>query len=530
MSSPRSRAVSAAPLPIGSRLKQLSTKVDLYLVAALLIGLIVRVWQFGEIPPGLNQDEASTAYDAFSILHYGVDRNGSHNPLVLISWGSGMYGLASYLEMPFIAIFGLTVTAARLVFLFAGLASLPIFYYLMRDAVDVRTARIGVALLAISPWHIMNSRWALDSSMFPLVFLVGVYLLVRSFRNERWLIPAFAVIALSLYGYGTAYVAVPVFLALCLGYGLWFKTWSWKTAGFASLTFSIVALPIALYVLINTFHWKTIETPFFTIPRLTGVPRYQTMSNLDIAGNIATATKLMITQDDGLIWQAIPPFGFMYRFTTILAVFGLGLLCHRIYTNRSSFQPSFVFAAWSVAGIVLCAFLSVNVNRANIVMFPFIACTAIAVSYLWKYRIAAGALVVAFAIAFIAFLVNYFGPYRDNAARAFYTSFGDAISYAAAQTQGQICVTGDVNMPYIYVLFYTKADPRTFASTVQYDNPGAEFQQVASFDRYTFGLGRCPADTQAVIATTAEAQQVNVPGFARKDFELYTVFTRTGSA
>ena len=130
-------ARSDVSLPIGStgRLKQLSTRVDLYLVAALLVGFIVRVWQFGEIPPGLNQDEASTAYDAFSILNYGVDRNGSHNPVVLISWGSGMYSLASYLEMPFIAIFGLSATAARMVFLLAGLASLPIFYYLLRDAI-----------------------------------------------------------------------------------------------------------------------------------------------------------------------------------------------------------------------------------------------------------------------------------------------------------------------------------------------------------------------------------------------------------
>lgn len=527
-----SDAQSTLSLPSGNgdRLRNLSARVDLYLVAALLVGLLVRVWQFGEIPPGLNQDEASTAYDAFSILQYGVDRNGSHNPLVLISWGSGMYGLASYMEMPFIAIFGLSVTAARLVFLLAGLASLPIFYYMLRDAVDLRTARIGVALLAISPWHIMNSRWGLDSSMFPLVFLVGVYLLVRSYRNERWLIPAFAVIALSLYGYGTAYVAVPVFLALCLGYGLWFKKWSWKVAAYSVLTFSIVALPIALFVLINTFQWKTIETPFFTIPRLTGVPRFQTMSNLDIAGNIANATKLMITQDDGLIWQAIPLFGFMYRFTTVLAVFGLGLLCWRAYTNRDSFQSSFVIIAWSAAGMVLCAFLYVNVNRANIVMFPFIACTAVAVSYLWKYRVAVGALVAAFAIAFIAFVANYFGPYRNNAASAFYTSFGDAITYAAAQTQGQVCVTGDVNMPYIFVLFYTKEDPRTFSSTVRYDNPGAEFQRVASFDRYTFGLDRCRDDTEAVIATKAEAERINAPGFSRKDFELYTVFTKDGGA
>lgn len=506
--------------------KRFGDKIDLILVAAIVIGTAVRVWKFGEIPPGLNQDEASTAYDAFSILQYGVDRNGTHNPVVLISWGSGMYALASYMEMPFIALFGLTVTSARLAYLFAGLASLPIFYFFLRDAIDLRTARIGVALLAISPWHIMNSRWGLDSTMFPIVFLAGVWLLVRSFEKERWLIPAFGLIALSLYGYGTAYVAVPVFLVLCLAYGIWFKKWEWKTVAISVTTFVVVALPVTLYVLINTFHWRPIETPFFTIPRLTGVPRFQTMSNLDIMGNLGNAAQLMVTQDDGLIWQAIPDFGFMYRFTTVLAVLGLGILCHRVYTRRE-FDPAFVIIAWAIAGVVLCAFLYININRANIVMFPFIACTAIAVSFFWKYRLVAGAFAAAFGIAFIAFLNSYFGPYRNQAAAAYYASFGDAISYAAAQTRGQICVTSDVNMPYIFVLFYTKADPRTFNSTVRYDNPGAEFQTVASFDNYTFGLDRCPQDTQVVIATNDEAAALDAPGFERKAFERYTVFTRS---
>lgn len=513
-------------LPGSSGLARLADRVDIFFVAAMVVGIIVRVWQFGDIPPGLNQDEASTAYDAFSILNYGVDRNGSHNPVVLISWGSGMYSLASYLEMPFIALFGLTATAARLVFLVAGLVSMPLFYYLLRDSVDLRTARIGIALLAISPWHIMNSRWGLDSTMFPIVFLAGVFLLVRSFRNERYLIPAFGLIALSLYGYGTAYVTVPVFLALCLAYGLRFRKWPWKTIALSSVTFVIVALPIALFVMVNTFHWQTIKTPLFTIPRLTGVPRFQTMSNLDVAGNLSNAAHVMITQDDGLIWQAIPTYGFMYRFTTILAVIGLGLLCYRAFSKRE-FDASFVIVAWSAAGIVLCGFLYININRANIVMFPFIACIAVAVSYLWKYRIAAVAFVAAFGIAFIGFVTTYFGPYRAQAAGAFYASFGEAIDYAAAQTAGQICVTNDVNMPYIFVLFYTKEDPRKFSSTVRYENPGGEFQRVTSFDRYTFGLDRCPPETEVAIATKEEAQRIDAPGVTRKEFERYTVLTRT---
>lgn len=508
--------------------EQVGGRVDLVLIAALVVGALVRIWDFGSIPPGLNQDEASTAYDAFSILNYGVDRNGFHIPLVLNSWGSGMYALASYLQMPFIGVFGLSITSARLVFLVAGLVAIPVFFYLLRESVDLRTARIGAVLLAISPWHIMVSRWGLDSNLFPFVFLLGAACLVRSVKCERWLIPAFALIALSLYGYGTAYIAVPVFLVLCLAYGIWHKLWRAATIAWSIAAFTLVAVPIALYVMINRFGWNSIETPLFSIPRLTGVPRFESMSNVDVIDNLGVAIKLFVTQDDGLIWNSIPYFGIMYVFSTALAVPGLAILCYRIFARNgiNQFDPAFVMVAWSFAAMALCAFLPVNINRANIAMFPFIACTAVTVSWLWKHRWAAAALCVAFAVSFGAFLHTYFGSYRTQAAGAFYSSFGEAISYAAAQTQGEICVTGDVNMPYIFVLFHTKADPRKFSETVRYDNPGAEFQQVGAFDRYTFGLNRCPSGTDVVIATNAEAQQIRAPDFTPRTFERYTVFTR----
>lgn len=508
--------------------ERVGRRVDLVLLAAFLVGAVVRIWQFGSIPPGLNQDEASTAYDAFSILNFGVDRSGFHIPLVLNSWGSGMYALASYLQMPFIGIFGLNIPAARLAFLVAGLVAIPVFYYLLRESVDLRTARIGAVLLAISPWHIMVSRWGLDSNMFPFVFLLGAACLVRSIKSDRWLIAAFGLIAVSLYGYGTAYIAVPVFLGLCLAYGIRHRLWRAATIAWSVVTFTVLATPIALYVLINRFGWDSIQTPLFSIPRLTGVPRFQSMSNFDVLGNLWVAAKLFVTQDDGLIWNAVPHFGIMYVFSAALAVPGLAILCHRIYTRESAkeLDPSFVLVAWSIAAIVLCAFLSVNINRANIAMFPFIACTAVTVSYLWKYRWAAVVLAATFAISFGAFVFTYFGSYRNQAAGAFYASFGEAISYAAGQTQGDICVTGNVNMPYVFVLFNTAEDPNKFAATVRYDNPGAEFQQVGSFDRYTFGLDRCPVSTQAVIATNDEAQQAQAPGFTARAFERFTVFTR----
>ena len=77
------------------RMYTVGRRADPVLLSAMAVGLLVRAWAFGSIPPGLNQDEASTAYDAFCLIHYGMDRNGFHLPVMLVSWGSGMYSLAA---------------------------------------------------------------------------------------------------------------------------------------------------------------------------------------------------------------------------------------------------------------------------------------------------------------------------------------------------------------------------------------------------------------------------------------------------
>ena len=81
-------------------------------------------------------------------------------------------------------------------------------------------------------------------------------------------------------------------------------------------------------------------------------------------------------------------------------------------------------------------------------------------------------------------------------------------------------------MPYIFVLFYTKEDPRLFERTVHYDNLGAEFQSVSSFGRYRFGIGRCANSASAVVARADEAASLGRDQFAVKEFERFVVLLR----
>lgn len=160
-------------------------KNRIILIAILTIGFLSRLLLIESYPNALNVDEASSGYEAWSILNYGIDRNGNFLPIFLIAWGSGQNALYSYLMIPFVKILGLNMLSMRLPMAIAGCISLIVFYLLLKQIKDERTALIGVAFLAICPWHIMKSRWGLESNLFPELVLLATYFMVLSLKKQK---------------------------------------------------------------------------------------------------------------------------------------------------------------------------------------------------------------------------------------------------------------------------------------------------------------------------------------------------------
>ena len=233
------------------------------ILAAILLGAVVRAYAFGDVPPGMHQDEASAGYDAYALLYYGIDRNGFHNPAGLIAWGSGMFALVSYVAMPFIALLGLTPIAVRLPFLILGVASILMLAWLVKEIHGRTAAHIAALLLAIAPGPILMSRWALDANLMPPVLLAGVLTAVLALRR-LWLLPlSFAFFGLSLYAYGTAYIAVPVMLVMIVPYALRASTDDNRAPGGGAIGGRARRGAAPTYALVNFFKWDSIVTPLF---------------------------------------------------------------------------------------------------------------------------------------------------------------------------------------------------------------------------------------------------------------------------
>lgn len=497
-----------------------------------LLGAMIRLVYIGSIPPGLNQDEASIGYDAYAILHYGIDRNGIHLPVHLIAWGSGQNALYAYLSMPFILLFGLSPLSVRALSAVMGLLGMLFFYLIMHRLFASRTAGIAAMFfIAINPWHIMMSRWALESNLFPTLVLIAVYFLIKSFQEPKWIYGFTAVLALSLYAYGTAYFFVPVFALGVVILLLYSKKLKLRTLLWSGGLLVLLALPIFLFVLINHYDLQGITTRLFSIPKLT-MPRVEQISSVFGGQMLQTASdnakafgKILLSGDDGLPWNSIAPYGYAYPIALPFAVIGLVFMIHSLWTRRAESKPYAVVLLWLLSALLMACITNVNINRINIVFYPLIMLVTAGCIWLYrKVRIAGMLSAAAFAILFGFFITEYFRDFPERIGPAFYDSIGEAVQYAAEHSTGDIYVTNDVNMPYIYVLFYEKISPHDFLDSVNYANPGDAFQQVSAFGRYKFAKpGVLNMNSAYVYRNHTPLPESVMGGYTIKEFANYSV-------
>lgn len=503
-------------------------------VVLFVIGAIVRIVYAGVIPPGLNQDEASIGYDAFALLHYGMDRNGITLPVHLIAWGSGQNALYAYFSMPFIFLFGLNEWSVRAVSILFGVISMLVLYGIAKKLFHNKSmALLALFLIVISPWHIMMSRWALEANLFPSLVLIAVYCLLKGLEKPPWLFGFTFAMALSLYAYGTAYFFVPLFsivtaIILLASRKLKLTILLWHGG-----LLTILLLPILLFVFINRYDKEAISTPFLSIPKLT-VPRVEEVSSAFSGGSLQGMLhhfqqfmEIFLRQHDGLLWNAMPAFGYMYPIALPFIMIGIG---YTVYLSiKWKNMTHAIMAIWFVTAILMTFITDVNINRINIIFYPIILFTAGGLIWVQQYiRYFLKLAIPAFALYFLLFCWQYFNVFPENLSPMFYESFGEALQYASSETEETIYITQNVNMPYIYVLFYEQIDPRLFVDTVQYMNPGGAFQVVRSFDRYVFEEPSLrPGEEAAYVFRKSDPfpDKSQLQGYRLKEFKHFIVIS-----
>ncbi len=159
-----------------------------WLLGILLIAFALRVWHLPQTPPGLWYDEAYNAMDARWMAETG------DFPTFFVG-NNGREPLWHYLLLLSTSLLGNTPFAVRWVGALAGLITIPIIYRLtglllrpfVQNQAELRwLALTAAAWLAVSWWHLLNSRAGFRPILLPPLLMLSLYFFIKAIiPNKR---------------------------------------------------------------------------------------------------------------------------------------------------------------------------------------------------------------------------------------------------------------------------------------------------------------------------------------------------------
>jgi len=191
------------------------------------LSLLLCLPKYGQLPSGLNRDEAALGYNAYSLLKTGKDEWGKSWPINITSFGDQKLPGYIYTLIPFIAVFGLETWVVRLPSLLAGLIvivgmgliTIKLAKLVKRSTNWQLIASFAVMLLiAISPWHMHFSRVAYETHLAMAFFVSSVVGLLfaldikHKLLQQSLLIVAGLLAGLTLLTYHGYQIFTPLFL------------------------------------------------------------------------------------------------------------------------------------------------------------------------------------------------------------------------------------------------------------------------------------------------------------------------------
>lgn len=261
--------MDGSPTDMRKRIKALLTTHGLLLII-FLIGTIIRLWQLGEIPVGLHGDEASIGYSAYSLLKTGKDETGAKWPLAVNQFGDYRPAGYYYLDIPFIAAFGLTELAVRLPSAIFGSLYLLVFYALVQELFKKKSVSIlSTFLLSISPWHIIISRATSEGIVSSFLILLGTTVFLKAFRNrisKTLIFVSLCCFLTSFFFYHSARIFVPVFFPLLVVFSLFRSGKSLKQTIPFALIYAVLLAGVAFFLTSGGGTHRAMQVAVFSVP------------------------------------------------------------------------------------------------------------------------------------------------------------------------------------------------------------------------------------------------------------------------
>jgi 4-amino-4-deoxy-L-arabinose transferase-like glycosyltransferase len=501
------------------------------LAAIVIFAALLRFWQLDKLPNGIYSDEVSQGYNAYSLLKTGKDEFGVNWPISIRSFGDWKPPLQTYLMLPTIAAFGLNAWGIRLPSAILGTLTIPLMYFLTIELLQLqtnekneflnkyaKTIALGASfLLAISPWHIQESRSAMLVMVELFFFMLAVWAFLKSRSDSRWLLLSSMSWGLSLYSYYGMRLMAPLFVGFLLFFN---RDWIMKKSIRASVITSfilgiLVLIPLGLAFVrqpdvvfgraktVSIFYdkgvalrvWELIASEGSQINPavaqfLHNKPYYYTIDIIRRFWQHFDGRFLFLVGDKSPPFQ-IPNMGVVYIIDGVFILIGIIVLTRR-YPKLLQMLLGLIVISVLPASLT---FVTPATNRTFTMVVPLLVLSAIGLIYFYHQfknyqKICTTLCAVVYILCFSYFIYNYMIVLPTQYASEWHYGYDELYSYLQKEESRypEIVISAKISVPYIFLLYYQKIDPavaqKELVRSEKIDEFG--FEHVERYKNYQF--------------------------------------------
>lgn len=461
--------------------------IKLIFVLIVTIASLLRVYQLGNIPPGIHADEADTGYAAYNLLGTGLTQFGDFNPLALTEHNGGTHPpVYTYLLIPLIHFFDLNIFTERLPSVLSGIGLVIVFYFLTKELFHSRkTAAISSLLVALNPWAIHISRQGLLESVSLFFVVFGVYLFLRAKKNNLLYISSAISFGLSLHSYDAQKIVVPLLIIGLFFFRLDLFKKNKKHFLYFILTFLFFFLLMVYVLLTNQAKdYQMVSVISSSIVKAVDKERYLTIAPLWLSSmfhnKLTVSMSALITNylevfsanwlfknGHSNLQQAIGGYGQFYLFEAPFFFIGIYQMLKKY--KKTAFLLLFWFLISPLPGAITS---TGNFPYRDILLLPIpIIFSAYGIIYVFNYFSSNNyknifiklVIVIASTVFVIDYVFVYFFDYPIYGSEYWAKQENDAIKYAVLNSKkyDQVYIDGGLDWPIIYS-FMEKTDPLIF--------------------------------------------------------------------
>lgn len=458
----------------------------LLLGSIIVFAAILRLWQLGNIPAGVTNDEMGYIYNSYSIAKTGKNIFGELLPF--LTWvnrgGFPFLPIPTYIPVPFFWLFGLSATVGRLPSALLGILDVFFLYIFVKQIFNRPSlALLSAFFLTISPWHLHLSRSAYDPNFSLFFYLFGIVIFIYEIRKQK--LPLFSSLAflLAIFSYrGMNIIFLPL-VAILIWYGIKVLKMSRMQLITFSIGMSLIVLSLFSIIAINGKAYLVAEGSLLNKP---GIQEEIDMQIREAQGPIFIRrlflnkpTYIISKLRENYIKAYSPEFLFLYTepnkiysiwsrgriyfLDLILIILGIPYL-YKINRN-GVLLVSILVLIGGLPGVIGGLPYSAR-NFFLSALFPILSAGGVlfSIHYFSNIRLKQMTIVVlilSFAYVFGSYLFDYYGRYALYGAEPWFKSLKD-ISYKVLENRqkyNRVIVGTSSFVDLLQYAFYAKINP-----------------------------------------------------------------------